>query len=302
MLRPRRFPVAVLTLLAAATAARAQEPERRRPEEREERCVCIPDVSRDVSRAMTIMTQMQSRARLGVAVSSERNPATDSVGARVQDVLRDSPAEEAGLREGDIIVLVNGRSLLEPLEDERLDEERSAPAQRLVRLARELEPGDTVRIVYRRDDERREATVAARRVGPEVIVGGGPGVPGRLERRELGIREPEGPGRFQWRWEGEPPMAIMEPPGGRVLGLRVVAMNPGLGEYFGSDSGVLITEVERDSPLPLRPGDVIVRVGGREVKDPEHLRQILRSYRRDETVALDIVRKRERTTVEGRVR
>lgn len=87
---------------------------------------------------------------------------------------------------------------------------------------------------------------------------------------------------------------------GALGGLELAAVNPGLGEYFGTDRGVLVTAVPEESGLDLRPGDVILAVGGRDVQDPAHVRSILASYRSEEPVALRIVRERRTIEVTGR--
>lgn len=291
--------LALAALFLSAAPAPAQEREREewgRREERE-RCVCF-SVPEPGGFAFFGPGEAQQHVRLGVQVSARPDPATDSVGARIEGVIPSSPAEEAGLREGDIIVSIDGRRLVEPLEDEDLDEDESAPAQRLIRLARELVPGDTVRIVYRRNGEKRQATLEARRVRtPRAFSFRMPAVPRAPEVRPF---RPPSPAREGRRFEA--PRLELEWFRGRVAGLEVVEMSQGLGEYFGTDSGVLVTEVDDDSPLPLQPGDVILKVDGREVEDARHLRDILRSYRSDEPVTLEIMRKRERMTVTGPAR
>lgn len=298
MVRPRSAFVALLAVLVSGAVGGAPAQEREKPEtrerreereQREERCVCIrvPEVR---GFAFQFPGELRSRVRLGVQVSAPPDPATDSIGARIEDVLPGSPAEEAGLEDGDIIVSLNGQSLLEPLEGEELDEDQSAPAQRLIALARRLDVGDTVRIVYRRGGDRAEATVIARRVRAP-----------QIEARTLRLRAPQPPRPpgLLWR-EGEPPFVLEFGGRARVMGVEVAELNRDLGEYFGTDSGVLVTDVEPDSPLPLKPGDVILKVGGRNVQDRDHLRRILRSYGSGETAVLEILRKRQRMTVEGR--
>lgn len=58
--------------------------------------------------------------------------------------------------------------------------------------------------------------------------------------------------------------------GQNVLGARLAAIPPELRTHYGApaDSGVLVVEVERTASV-LRVGDVIVRVNGRPVHDPE---------------------------------
>jgi S1-C subfamily serine protease len=84
--------------------------------------------------------------------------------------------------------------------------------------------------------------------------------------------------------------------------MELVEINPELGEYFGSDSGVLVVRgPERDEILGLMSGDVILRIGEREVKNPEHVMRILRSYEPDEELSVDIIRHGRSQTLTGKV-
>ena len=74
--------------------------------------------------------------------------------------------------------------------------------------------------------------------------------------------------------------------------MELVSLNPELGEYFGADKGVLVVRApKRDATLGLQSGDVILRIGEREVKSPEHAMRILRSYEPEEELTLHIVRR-----------
>ena len=88
---------------------------------------------------------------------------------------------------------------------------------------------------------------------------------------------------------------------GCVAGLEVIEMKPGLGSYFGTDVGVLVTEVDEGSTLGLEPGDVVVKVGDREVDTPESLRRILERFAGDEEITFEIRRQGRDTTVTGRL-
>ena len=74
-----------------------------------------------------------------------------------------------------------------------------------------------------------------------------------------------------------------------------------LGRYFGTESGVLVISVTRNSALSLRGGDVVLRVDGREPESPAHLLRILGSYGPGEELRLEIFRDRKRRTVTGTV-
>ena len=82
-------------------------------------------------------------------------------------------------------------------------------------------------------------------------------------------------------------------------GVEFEDLNPELGEYFGTEEGVLVMSAEAENSLQLRAGDVVQAVDGREVEGTSHLRRILLSYEPTETFSLRIVRRGESMTLEG---
>lgn len=182
---------AMLALMAWAPTLHAQEAEEVEEAARQgcrcvdragqeiESCVCV--VTPDVRRILATVSPVQ-RARLGVELDWEQGEQTDRQGVRIEDVAGGSPAEEAGLRAGDILVSVAGRHLLNPLPDEgreaALDNDRSLPVQRLLVLAGELEPEEPVEVRYVRDGRERTTTVvpeepafgAVARVAPRIRI------------------------------------------------------------------------------------------------------------------------------------
>ena len=263
--------------------------------------------------------QVPHRPMLGVTLDTELDRRLETVGARVADILRDGPAGEAGIREGDVIVSVDGHALSDALDDdvERLfDDDRSFPAQRLVALARELDEGEPVEVVVERDGEARAFTVTPRDLAERdwprsVIRYRGPGPQAMREYRlRMGdvaermrdvnehLREMDRSGlRDHARWQG-PVFRLRD---GSVRGLDLVELNADLGAYFGTKSGVLVADVDGDSGLGLRPGDVVSAVGGREIEDVSELRRVLRSYREGEEIEFRIWRDGAETTVTGTI-
>lgn len=356
--KPRRAMSALLALgaLAATGLAATLEAQQVRPRVRVEaddcrcvdkegrpveRCTCVvmPDVDRIVT---TALAGIRGRARLGVTLSAE---ASDAQGAVVSSVLEDGPAARAGIREGDVITRLDGKSLLEPLgPDTERDFDADGPLaiQRLMAMVREIEPGEEVSVEFLRDGQRQTVTLEAQDLDPwshamditgprgEVMIRGMGDLRDRV--RELRLHAPEAPRFRVWSDSAAPPRSwapalpeagtsffrsdtddvLRACPGGSsargwtvfagggcIGGLQLVELNPGLGDYFGATKGVLVADVHEDSKLGLRPGDVIVDVGGREATDPERVRRILASYGPDEDVALRVVRQKREMSVQG---
>ena len=61
--------------------------------------------------------QQQSRIRLGLYLDADQSRRFDRDGALVTGVMRNSPADEAGLEEGDVITVFEGQVLTVPLPD-----------------------------------------------------------------------------------------------------------------------------------------------------------------------------------------
>jgi S1-C subfamily serine protease len=79
--------------------------------------------------------------------------------------------------------------------------------------------------------------------------------------------------------------------------IELVALNADLGEYFGTSEGLLVVRTPKDDGLKLRAGDVILKIGDRTPGSPSKAMRILRSYEGGESVAVQVLRKREQVTL-----
>jgi len=240
-----------------------------------------------------IRIMMTRRARLGIKVNLQARE-TDSLGAYVDAVSPNGPAARAGLRSGDIITKVDGKSVLAGGEADDAPRGQSLSGLKLIELAARLEPNDTVPVEFLRGKDRKTVSVVTE-AEPDMMAGGGPD-----GHRFMMRVPPGGPGDFEERFEFSGPghefMAR-----GPLGDLELASLNPDLGKYFGVDDGVLVISAPKDSLLGLKGGDVVLAVDGRKPSGPSHLMRILRSYDRGETFKMDVLRNRKRTTVSARL-
>ena len=240
-------------------------------------------------------------AFLGVTLTEEiDNP---EGGARVLGVIDDSPAEQAGLEEGDIIQGLDGEVVRGP----------GALSKRL----EGREPGDQVSIRLIRDG--REMTLDVE-LGERSDLGRwhvrNLSSPGQLEQFEhLGEWAEEFGEKFggefseKWtEWADELDDSIyVTPHHGRLsstyflrswgrpkLGVQLSETTPELREHFGADddSGVLISKVLPDTPAAdagLRVGDLIVAIDGEPVSSSGEIVDELRD-KEDMTFPVDVIR------------
>jgi C-terminal processing protease CtpA/Prc len=218
-----------------------------------------------------------NRARIGVLVNTTANSETDRLGAKIDGVTPGGPAEKAGLKAGDIITRFNGTSLAGASAD--VDE--SGPGHKLIELVGALDPGDTVRVDYRRGSETKTASI--------------------VTDEQNTIWRGEGPAIAEFD-QLRRPMALMREGFGFCFGdawcdLDLVTVSPDLGAYFGTREGILVVRAASDSALPLKGGDVILAIGGRKPTSPAHAMRILRSYDEGESVSIEIMRHERRQTI-----
>jgi S1-C subfamily serine protease len=82
-----------------------------------------------------------------------------------------------------------------------------------------------------------------------------------------------------------------------AAGLQLVEVGKDLGEYFGTSEGFLVVKPPADSASPLKAGDVILAIDGRKPQSVEHAFAILHSYAPGEKAKIEVMRKKQRTTL-----
>jgi serine protease Do len=178
-------------------------------------------------------------------------------GAIIRRVERNSPAERAGLKEGDVIVEFNRQEVI--------------GVQQLTRLVRETPTGRTVDVKVRRDNRDETLKVTAERASD---FGGG--------RFELNV-----PGSVHIladRFSRDFPRIEMNTVHVQS-GVRVEDLTDQMRDFFGvfSNNGVLVTSVESGSPLAkagLKAGDVVTAIDGRTIRGASDFSREMRASSR----------------------
>lgn len=201
-------------------------------------------------------------------------------GVEVAGVSPGGPAEQAGIRTGDVLVAVDGQAL-------KRSGDRNA-GQQLVEFMRGVEPGRAVKVDYLRDGKKRSATVTTAPAEPPIVR--------VLRERRVG---PMGEGV---------PMPMPMPGFEGVFGperafpsLELVPVTPKLGAYFGTDKGLLVVRAPSGKGLPLEEGDVLQTIDGRAPESPGHAFRILHSYQPGEKVKLGVLRQRKSLVLDATI-
>ncbi len=190
----------------------------------------------------------QDAGWIGVSIEDQKDK-----GAIIRRVEPNSPAEKAGLKEGDVILEFNKEQII--------------GVQQLTRLVRETPVGRTVDVKVRRDNQEQTLKVTTDRAS--------------------GF----GSGRFQLDLPDVQILtdrAIRQIPRIQMStvyvqsGIRVEQLTDQLRDFFGvfSNNGVLVTSVDSGSAAEkagLKAGDVITTVDGRNIRTPADFSREMRA-------------------------
>ena len=211
-------------------------------------------------------------------------------GVAVTQVIKDSPAEKAGLRKDDVIL--------------RIDGENVSSVRRLNRLVSEMAPDQSVRVSFSRGGAEQEVSATIGKRSNQSFAGDL--FPG---------------GSKMWKWEGKErkPFKFEFPMGergnlfendndmaiilgnSRRIGVSTIELTQQLADYFGitGRQGVLVSSVTADGPAAkagIKAGDVITAIDGEAVDSPGDIARAI-NRKKEGDVTLTIVRNKSQQTI-----
>ncbi len=210
-----------------------------------------------------LAAEKAERGYLGMSVRgpgrAELEKAGVMYGVRVEAVEKDGPADKAGIKEDDIILKANG--------------EKVRNSQVLVDIISELAPGVEVKVSLHRDGKAQEVKA----------------VLGKREPKEKIVREMQ---KKKYVFGS-----------GAFLGIRLLELDSDLAPYFSvkADEGVLIMSVEKDTPAAkagLKAGDVIVKMGEKEVQAPTDIHEALAGLKKGDKITVSVIRHGKKETIQ----
>ena len=260
-------------LLGAGVGLGAEAPAEERSELKEKLDQAREEVDRAVSKLADLLQEKMEQApeggftawlgralgaELGVAIS----PLDEEGGVLLEGVSPGSGAEQAGLKAGDRLVMI---------DDVRLDEPGGRAA--LLEHMKNVNPDQEVTLWVLRDGETERVTVVAQSRTTEI--------------RSL--------------WDGIDLDFDLDVDGVEAMGRRfeaasvprLVDVDADLGAYFGVDEGVLVLNAPENTEL--RSGDVLLSLDGEAVTSARQARRTLSDV--EEPVAAQIMRQKSKLSL-----
>jgi|GEM_PF-332023 len=254
----------------------------------------------------------------------------DDHGLRINAVTPGGPADKAGVKNGDVIVTVDG-----------IDLTKTPANAQTPQVLHDLKVGQEVKVTVVRDGKKVDTTMKAERREPfnmslaidhaelgklkrldemQALGELGAELPPDYERRiEMQVEEATRQAERQAersaqhsQIDRERSVRIAEQANEQVLramqrvkvsmpwwGLNLANLNPDLGAYFGTDHGVLVLSTDADSAKTLKSGDVLMSIGGKPVERPEDALRLLREQP-GKDVKIEVLRQRKTQTLSMR--
>ncbi|MBX2992870.1 MAG: PDZ domain-containing protein [Bacteroidetes bacterium] len=229
-------------------------------------CSVRPGDEKRKTQSTYIYLDGKDRGWLGVSIENissnlaRKKDLKSRDGAYVRNVEEESPAEAAGIHEGDVITEYDGKKIYDSND--------------LIEEVRSTKPGKEVFVTVLRDGDKKSLKATIDKAPRSLTV-----IP----------RVPTPP-----RFRIEPPLSLMR--SSALYGLTLENLNKQLGEYFGAPDGkgVLVKNVKRDSEAEkagFKAGDVIVKIGKESIRRIDDIHYVLEDYKSGDKADVEVLRK-----------
>jgi serine protease Do len=227
------------------------------------------------------------RGWLGVSIE-ENEEGKVEIGA----IEKESPAELANLKEGDVILEIEG--------------DKVTSTQMLAKEIRRRKPGQTIALKINRDEKvidvkvklgeysEKDLQLELESKFPRLFVPPKPPEPPELPELPELPKTPETPEpkAFTWGLEHR-----------KYIGIYLEEINRELSEYFGvkEGRGVLVSKVSKDSPAEkagLKVADVIIKADGTRIERARDLIEVIQDKEKGEKIKLEVIRDRKARSIE----
>ena len=206
-------------------------------------------------------------------------------GVGVTRIVKDSPAEKAGLRKDDVILRVDGENI--------------TSVRKLNRIVSELAPDQSVKITVSRGGSEQDITATI----------------GKRSNNFFSSDFLKGHPQI-WKWQGNEPREwkfnsrdlfdnkgdlVFALSNSRRIGVSTMQLTKQLADYFGiaDGKGVLVTAVTDDGPAAkagVRAGDVITAVDGEAIDSPGDISRSI-NRKKEGDVTLTVIRNKSQQTI-----
>jgi serine protease Do len=234
-----------------------------------------------------VATEIKEKGKVARGWLGVRIWANEEDQVEIIEVDKDSPAEIADLKEGDVVIQFDG--------DEVVDTEL------LAKMIRMKKPGETVTVKIEREGKTQDVQVKLGEMTEE-------GVWSDFEQKFPTLFAPSKEKSGYWTAPEFARPEIFQFGFGqrKFIGVRVQELTPELSEYFGIDkgTGILISSIEKDGPADragLKVGDVIIAANGDRMERSQDLVNQIQEIEKGEKITIEFLRNKQKRTVDVEV-
>ena len=226
----------------------------------------------DFGHGSSLFSVDSNRAMLGVITMG------DDKGAQIQSVNKESAAEKAGLKKGDVITKIDNRKI------DGSDDVTDA--------IRAHKPGDKVAITFLRDGKEQKASVQL-------------GMYKGIDMK--GMAAPKMLSNEMWRESFDNRTIDRVPRTGNVYGVTATGSRPRLGlavQDTDDGKGVKVLDVDDDgtaSKAGIKEGDIILQIDDKAVNGADEIAKLMKEKKDQPSVKFQVNRGGKNQTIEVKV-